>query len=259
MIKEQKKLHVSVKKCKFSLRIILITLKTETMQLQSKVLDFTGTTIFCALDVHKKNWSVNIQDAELSLESFSQDPDPVLLYKHLKRKYPGANFKIAYEAGFCGFDLQRKLTELGLECIVVNPADIPTTNKEKTQKNDKSDARRLCNNMKDNKVTGIYIPDYGMESDRRLVRCRTKLVTDQTRVKNRIKHLLMNHSIKLSETFTGSANWSNKYITELKKLDCGHKRLRIALDIEIVQLENIKASIVKNTLAIREMCREAEY
>ena len=62
-------------------------------------LDFTGTTIYCGVDVHKKNWRVNIQDKEFELEDFSQDADPVLLSKHLNRKYPGAKFKVCYEAG----------------------------------------------------------------------------------------------------------------------------------------------------------------
>ena len=31
---------------------------------QVKKLDFSGTTIFCGIDVHKKNWRVNIQDSE---------------------------------------------------------------------------------------------------------------------------------------------------------------------------------------------------
>ena len=76
---------------------------------QVKKLDFTGTTIFCGIDVHKKSWRVNIQDFEFELEDFSQNADVVLLYKHLIRKYPGADFKICYEAGFSGFSAQRWL------------------------------------------------------------------------------------------------------------------------------------------------------
>ncbi len=36
-------------------------IKTETM-VQSKTLDFSGTNIFCGIDVHKKNWRINIQE-----------------------------------------------------------------------------------------------------------------------------------------------------------------------------------------------------
>ena len=57
---------------------------------QVKKLDFSGTTIYCGVDVHKKSWRVNIQDSEFELEDFTQNPDAVLLHKHLTRYYPGA-------------------------------------------------------------------------------------------------------------------------------------------------------------------------
>ena len=98
---------------------------------QVKALDFSGTTIFCGVDVHKKNWRINIQDSEFELEDFSQDADPELLYKHLNRKYPGANFKVCYEAGFSGFSAQRQLSSKGINCMVINAADVATSDKEK--------------------------------------------------------------------------------------------------------------------------------
>ena len=50
---------------------------------KSKTLDFSGTTIYCGVDVHKKSWRVNIQDHEFEMEDFTQNPDTVLLHKHL--------------------------------------------------------------------------------------------------------------------------------------------------------------------------------
>ena len=92
---------------------------------QVKKLDFSGTTIYCGVDVHKKSWRVNIQDKEFELEDFTQNPDAVLLHRHLTNRYPGAAYKIGYEAGFSGFSMQRGLSQRGCECWVVNAADIP--------------------------------------------------------------------------------------------------------------------------------------
>jgi transposase len=39
-----------------------------------KQLDFSGQTIFCGIDVHKKNWRVNVRSVEFELEDYSQDP-----------------------------------------------------------------------------------------------------------------------------------------------------------------------------------------
>ena len=75
-----------------------------------KQLDFAGQTIFCGIDVHKKNWRVNIRNDQFELEDYTQDPFEDLLMKHLHKKYPGAHYQVAYEAGFSGFELQRSLT-----------------------------------------------------------------------------------------------------------------------------------------------------
>jgi len=73
-------------------------------------LDFTGTTIFCGLDVHKLSWRVNLRDADLELKDFTQPADANVLHKHLTKNYPGAKYKAGYEAGFCGFGIQRQLS-----------------------------------------------------------------------------------------------------------------------------------------------------
>ncbi|HEY5391686.1 MAG TPA: transposase, partial [Hanamia sp.] len=125
---------------------------------QVKKLDFTGTIIFCGVDVHKKNWRVNIQDSEFELEDFSQNADVVLLYKHLNCKYPGGTFKVCYETGFSGFSAQRWLSNHGINCQVVNAADVATSDKEKRQKSDKIDARKLCEHLQSKKMKGIYVP-----------------------------------------------------------------------------------------------------
>jgi transposase len=153
-------------------------------------LDFSGITIFCGIDVHKKSWRVNIQDGEFELEDFTQNPDPEILNKHLNRRYPNATFKIGYEAGFCGFSIQRALRNFGKDCLVINAADIPTSDKEKRQKQDKIDARKLCHHLQTRKAKSVYVPDMDMEHIRTLVRTRERLVNTQTRCKNRIWHLL---------------------------------------------------------------------
>ena len=59
-------------------------------------LDFTGTTIYCGLDVHKISWRVNLRDTELELKDFTQPADASLLHKHLTKNYPGANYKAVF-------------------------------------------------------------------------------------------------------------------------------------------------------------------
>lgn len=53
-----------------------------------------------------------------NLKKFSQNPAPEALHKYLASNYPGANYYSVYEAGFCGFWIHEKLTDLGINNIV---------------------------------------------------------------------------------------------------------------------------------------------
>jgi transposase len=99
--------------------------------------------LFCGIDVHKKSWRVNIRNTDFELENYSQDPRPEDLLKHLEKNYPGASYQIAYEAGFCGFGIERFFNGSGVSCIVVNPADVPSSDKDRKRKQDKIDARKI--------------------------------------------------------------------------------------------------------------------
>ena len=222
-------------------------------------LDFTGATIFCAADVHKKTWRVNIQDSEFELEDFSQDADVVLLHKHLTRKYPGATFKVCYEAGFSGFSPQRWFAAHGIECLVVNAADVATSDKEKRQKNDKIDARKLCEHLQTKKVKGIYVPSLNWEHGRSLVRARAKIVRNQTRCKNRIWQLLHFSGLALPKGYEAAQYWSHHFIKELQAIDCGSEELKITLDLYVKDYQQTKALLFEATRAIRKLCKQSGY
>jgi len=72
---------------------------------------------------------------------------------------------------FCGFSVHRDLERYGIHNIVVNPSDIPTTDKEKRQKEDKRDSRKIAKSLKNGELTAIYVPTKEMEELRSLARC----------------------------------------------------------------------------------------
>ena len=226
---------------------------------QVKKLDFSGTTIFCGIDVHKKNWRVNIQDSEFELEDFSQDADTVLLHKHLSRKYPGAAFKLCYEAGFSGFGAQRWLSSHGMDCRVVNAADVGTSDKDRQQKNDKIDARKLCEHLQSKKVKGIYIPPLHWEHSRSLVRARARIVSNQTRQKNRIWQLLHFSGLPLPKGYEAGQYWSSRFIKELQAIICGSDELKTTFGLYIKDYQQTKTLLLEATRAIRKLCKQPEY
>jgi transposase len=223
-----------------------------------KQLNFEGQTIFCGIDVHKKSWRVNVRNDEFELEDYSQDPCQELLLNHLRKRYPGAKYKIAYEAGFCGFSIQRSLEDSGVNCIVVNPSDVRSSDKEKKRKNDKVDARKISRELSKGELEAIYIPAIELEHVRTLVRQRVRLVRDQTRCKNRIWHLLMFSGLKL-EADKPKQYWSRRFIESLKQLACGTAPLRQALDIAIEEYLSIRKLLSDATRHIRNLSGQPAF
>jgi transposase len=225
-----------------------------------KELNFDGQTIYCGLDVHKKSWRVNIRSDEFELEDYSQDASGTLLLEHLKKRYPGAKYEVAYEAGFCGFGIQRSLQKAGVVCMVVNPADVKSSHKEKMRKNDKIDARKISRELSKGELEPIYIPAIEMEHVRSLVRQRGRLVTDQTRCKNRIWQLLMFSGLKLEASIDKpDQHWSRKFIESLKQLSCETTWLRQTLDLAIEEYLLIRKLLSMATKQIRSLSTQPSF
>lgn len=220
--------------------------------LKIKPLDFEGQTIFCGIDVHKNSWSVNVRNNEFELENYSQDPCEKLLMKHLQKRYPGAAFQVAYEAGFCGFGLHRSLKSSGVNCLVVNPADVPSTDKDKRRKNDKIDARKICRHLSHATLKSIYVPDIELEHARSLVRQRGRLVKDQTRCKNRIWHLLMFSGLKV-DMDKPNDYWSRRFVDHILKIPCQTEALKQALHTAMEEYLFIRKLVGSTTKQIRAL------
>ena len=108
------------------------------------VIDFANKVLYVGIDVHKKRWQVAVllEGVILSNVSIAASADAFIAY--LRKHYKDALFHCVYECGPFGFNLCRCLWSAGIECIVVNPADIPGTDKEKRSKTDPIDARKLA-------------------------------------------------------------------------------------------------------------------
>ena len=157
------------------------------MQVQIRNLDFTGQNIYAGIDVHKKSWQVSVYSEELYHKTFNQPPQPEVLYHYLAKHFPNGTYYSVYEAGFCGFWIHDQLQSLGINSIVVNPADVPTTDKERKQKTDRVDSNKLAKQLRNGDLEAIYTHKRDVLEDRSLMRMRSTLVKDLTRYKNRVK------------------------------------------------------------------------
>ena len=230
------------------------------MLTQKNKLDFTNQNVYVGFDVHRKNWKVSILMENVFHKTFSQDPKPELLYQYLKRNFPGANYHTAYEAGFCGFWIHNALTSYGVNSMVVNPADIPTTVKEIIQKEDARDSLKIAKALRGKTLRPIYIPKISTCDDRALVRTRTTLTRDLARNKNRVKSYLSFQGIEIPDIHQcGSKTWTKNFIDWLSSVRLQTNSGIENLNIYIEECKNLKNAKLKVTRKIREISKTEPY
>jgi len=225
---------------------------------QVKTLSFAGQDIYCGIDVHKKDWSICIRDDERELRSFSQPPQPAILADHLKRNYPQANFQAVYEAGFCGYWIQQALSQQGISCIIIHAADVPTTDKDRRQKTDRVDCRKLAQALKEGSVKAIHIPNQQIIEDRSLVRGREQLVQDQTRYKNRILSWLHFFGIAIPEGYKKSTHFSKRFISWLEQLPI-NENAKSSLQAKLGALQGIRNQLLLANRSLRKLAQSERY
>lgn len=220
--------------------------------------NFENQTIYVGLDVHKRSWNAALFLNDQYLRNIHQPPSPQALYKYLKSSYPGANYVCAYEGGKFGYWIQRELKSRGVDCLVVNPADIPATHKDEVSKTDVRDARGIGMALQCGQLRGIYIPDVRQESDRCLVRHRKKIWRDLVRCKNRIKGFLDYTGVELPDKFSNS-NWSRNFMAWLSGIPFEFASSRTTLDYMIREAELLRKELLSISNEIRKLMRSKEY
>lgn len=219
---------------------------------------FKGEVLYIGMDVHKRNWMISIVTKDIFLKRFSQEPDSERLSRTLKKLYPGAIYKCVYEAGYCGYWIAEALQKEGIDCIIVNPADIPITNKQKDQKTDKIDSRKLAELLRAGLLVGIYIPKVENLEDRFLIRTRSLLVRNQSATKNRIKASLAFYGINIDEEQL-SKYWAKNYVDYLKSIKFTQSSGQEAFAALLRQLDYYRQDILYVTRKIRELARAEKY
>ncbi len=231
------------------------------MQTQVTKKTFVDQEFFVGIDTHKKSWTVSILGEHYEHKTMSQNPDPEILARYLKKHFPGGKYHAVYEAGFSGFESCRELQQLGIDCIVGHAADIPSSQKEKLQKNDKADSRKLAKILRGKAIEAIHVPDRKLESDRALVRQRFKIVKDLSRIKNRVKSLLFQFGIQIPDRFTAAQtrHWSKVYINWLKELLIEHESLKQTLDNYIRLGEMQRKELLLINRQVRDLSQTNAY
>ena len=227
------------------------------MRLQDKQIDYSNQNIYCGVDVHKKRWHATVCTEHTVQKTFSFDkPFVQTLRDHLAKHYPGGNFIVAYEAGFSGFWAHKALEESGLRVIVVNPADIPTTDKQRKQKTDKRDSRKIAVGLRAGELRPIYVPSDEALEDRSIIRERWSIARSERRVKNQIKSHLMFYGLDIPEALD-NRHWSRRFIRWLEQVQ--QERNDGTLELQIDRLLKMRSVQLRALRELRKMATLDRY
>lgn len=134
---------------------------------------------YVGLDVHKDTIAVAVAENDQRSEVREHGEianTPAALTKLLgKLSGPGVELHICYEAGPCGYGIQRQVTAAGYTCVVVAPSLIPRRPGDRI-KTDRRDAVKLARLHRAGELTPVWVPDNAREAMRDLVRARLAAV-----------------------------------------------------------------------------------
>ena len=221
-------------------------------------LSFKGQHFYVGLDVSKKSWKTCILTRDFEHKMFSQPPHAEVLGQYLRRHFPDATYHCVYEAGYFGFWIHDELLNQGINCVVVNPADIPTRHKEHRRKTDKVDARKLARNLRTGEIDPIFVPAPEFLEDRTLIRIRLGYSKKLTRCKNQIKALLQFHGVHLPSELT-DRYWSRRYISWLQQKHLSRPSGNSALATLVEELLFLRKTILLLTRQIRQLAQQPQY
>lgn len=215
----------------------------------------SGKMVFVGIDVHKENWHITVRMEGEEIFN-SRIPGNYHLLQKVLQRFIGCQIKIAYEAGPFGFWLYDRLTEDGIETIVVPPSLIPLESGNRV-KTDKRDSKKLARLLEGNMLKRVYVLTEEERIHRELIRTRRQFVEHRGAVARQIKSKLLFHGI--SSPFPNRFGWGLKYIQWLKDLNLPSNYLRASLDTLIYLYEYLTGEIKKIIKRIVELSAIEKY
>lgn len=158
-------------------------------------------TTVVGLDVHKESIAVAVlpTGAECVTERTKIENHPAAIEKFVRRVAARGPVEFVYEAGPCGFEVQRQVAALGHRCVVIAPALTPVRPGDRV-KTDGRDAEKLARLHRAGELTEIRVPTREEESARDLVRVREDVLGDRLRARHRLGKFLLRQGRVWRET-----------------------------------------------------------
>lgn len=174
------------------------------------------------------------------------------LARRIQRAAPG-EVRSCYEAGVCGYTLQRQLHAAQVPCTVIAPALVPRKAGERV-KTDRRDARKLAELLRAGLLTAVRPPTAGEEAARDLCRGREDLREDLLRARHRLGTFLLRRGLVWRAT-----TWTQAHRRWLRHLTGAHAADQAVLSDYRLAVEQLEARLETVDAALAALAQEAPF
>lgn len=214
-------------------------------------------TTYVAMDTHKKQHAVAVLDRRTG--EIRQFPvrntikDIAKMVKRIAREAP-AILKFCYEAGVCGFTLQRRIEAMGHKCMVIAPSLVPRKPGDRI-KTDRRDAKKLLGHFAAGQLTEVYPPNAEQEAARDLTRARYSAMVNLKRSRHQLQKFLTRHGY----IYNAGKNWTQKHLQWLRALEFDQGDLREVFEIYYVEWQHCIQRLDTLDKQLEQLAQRPEY
>ena len=207
---------------------------------------------YVGLDVHKQSINVAMllpgRSDAVSWQVENEESSVRRMVGRIRKQTEG-EVRCCYEAGPCGYALQRHLHRTtDLVCEIVAPALIPRKPGERV-KTDRRDALKLAELLRAGLLTEVHSPSEEQQWIRDLTRAREDAVQDQLRARHRLSKFLLRHDMRVSDCRA----WSRLYIEKLGKLRFDNAAAQAVLDDYLLAVNQVAERVAELETRIAEV------
>ena len=211
---------------------------------------------YVGIDAHKKDLYIAMlvgTQATPVTWTVANEPNAIRrLGRKLEREAPGP-VRVCYEAGPCGYALQRRMTTTRVACQVIAPALIPRKPGERIKTNPR-DARKLAELLRAGLLTEVQPPTPADEAVRDLCRARDDAREDLQRARHRLGQLLLRRGLHFS-----GRNWTRAHRRWIESLTWTHAPERVVVDDYLLAIDHLAVRLTALDARLAEIAQTEPY
>lgn len=213
-------------------------------------------TTVVGLDVHKVDIKAAVLPvgSERIVEVLTLGNSPRTIEKMACRVAARGPVTFVYEAGPCGYEVQRQLTGLGHKCVVIAPGLMPVRPGDRV-KTDRRDAEKLARLYRAGELTEIRVPAREEEAARDLVRTREDTLADRLRSRNRLSKFLL----RQGRVYHDGRAWTGKHREWLRVQRFDFDPLRRTFEAYMRAMEEAEARLATLEQQLEDLSQAEPY